>query len=114
MATAPPPPPPPPCPPLGDSPAKIKPPVPGHAALPINDYPPVQETSPPTEALYEDAPSVPSVPLQILPLEENDLGDSPSDCEEKCGPVQETNPAPQTMTEQQDEADIQPEVAHQP
>ncbi|XP_044044912.1 wiskott-Aldrich syndrome protein family member 3-like [Siniperca chuatsi] len=111
-ATAPSPPPPPP-PTCGNQPCTIGSPLcPEHAAIPINSKQslPVQETNPSSETLYhaDDAPASPLLPEQSGPESPLSQGqeDNPSDSEEKHGPVQETDPAPQ-MTEQQDEADIQ-------
>ncbi|XP_070781927.1 actin-binding protein WASF1-like [Enoplosus armatus] len=113
-ATAPPPPPPPPPPSCGNQPRRIRPPpCPQHAAIPYysKPSPPVQETSPSSETLphAEGAPVSPPLPVQNGPSESpppQAQEDNPSDGEEICGPVQETEPASQ-MIEQQDQADIQ-------
>ncbi|XP_040002355.1 branchpoint-bridging protein-like isoform X2 [Xiphias gladius] len=114
MATAPPPPPAPPPPALPGNLAPKTPPKPHPqpAAIPFNGYPPIQETFPSPETLPdaqgEEAPPLFQVQNGSLSQSPEGQEDVPSESEEKCHPVQETDPAPQALngpqvTEQQDE-----------
>nr|XP_046267376.1 ras-associated and pleckstrin homology domains-containing protein 1-like isoform X2 [Scatophagus argus] len=92
MAAVPPPPPPPP--PCRSQPVRIRSaPCPAHAAVPYCDSLAIQETAPSLEALLEDAPATPPLPL-LFPVPQG-LEENPHDSVEKTGPVQETNPAAQ-------------------
>ncbi|XP_035516345.1 WAS/WASL-interacting protein family member 3-like [Morone saxatilis] len=118
MATAPAPPPPPPPPSLCTNlPDKSRsPPCPQHAAIPFETSPPVQETSPSSGTLQEISPATQQLPVENgLQGPPSEGKDNPSDSEDKSGPVQETDPAPQAlngilMTEQ-DGADTQMDEA---
>ncbi|XP_006787470.1 formin-like protein 3 [Neolamprologus brichardi] len=113
-----PPPPPPPSPPVTLSSGKPPPsPCPQHAAIPIPpEYPPVQETSGSSQANFSENGSSPPMQngLQFPPSQDSagpELSDG--DEEKKHLPVQETDPAPQTLAQQSsgsrvsDEADAQ-------
>ncbi|XP_056891534.1 uncharacterized protein LOC130527265 isoform X1 [Takifugu flavidus] len=96
---------PPPPPPPGINQSRKLPPTPrpSHAAIPYSLCPPVQETSPPLEALYRDPALSSTTPGQSPPQlkEEQDVG--PPHSIEATGPVQETDPAPQTQVRSEEE-----------
>lgn len=124
MATVPPPATPPPPPYRNQTGRNSLTPCPGHAAIPFlaKRSPPVQETSPSSETLHEteDAPANATLPEEDgpqFPLSQGQEYNS-SESEEKFGPVQETDPVPQTaygpqMTEQQGEAATQVDQAEE-
>ncbi|XP_063332545.1 actin nucleation-promoting factor WAS-like [Pelmatolapia mariae] len=115
-----PPPPPPPSPPVTLCSGKqgpLLPPCPQHAAIPIPpEYPPVQETSGSSQANFSENGSSPPMQNGLqFPSSQDSTGPELSDGDEekKHLPVQETDPAPQTLAQQAsgsrvpDEADAQ-------